>query len=65
MAKKRNPPSTHKSDAAEALDSLNADLRRKSNQVIRRTVEADLEKKSKRRRVSQAPTSSAWKRSPA
>jgi len=60
MAKKRNP-SLNKSDAAEALDSLNADLRRKSNtsQVIRHSMEADLEKRSKKRRTSQAPAS--WK----
>jgi hypothetical protein len=62
MAKKRNLLSRNKGDAAEALDSLNADLRRKSNtQVIRQSMEADLEKKSKRRRTSQAPASSGWK----
>jgi hypothetical protein len=47
---------------AEALDRLNARLRRKSKESIRRSVEATLEKISKRRRVSQAPASSAWKR---
>jgi hypothetical protein len=63
MAKKRNLPSLNKDDPAEALDTLNADLRRKPNasEVIRRSVEADLQKKSKRRRTNQAPASSAWK----
>jgi len=61
MAQKRNLASKE-ANPAEALDSLNARLRRKSKEAIRRSVEATLEKKSKRRRVSQAPTSSAWKR---
>jgi hypothetical protein len=63
MTKKRNLPWLNKGDAAEALDTLNADLRRKPNatDVIRRTLEADLQKKSKRRRTNQAPASSAWK----
>jgi hypothetical protein len=55
---------SRETNPAEALDTLNARLRRKSKQPIRRSVEADLEKKSRRRRVSQAPTSSAWKRGP-
>jgi hypothetical protein len=61
MVKKRSLPSD-KSNPAEALDMLNAQLRRKSNQSVRRSVEADLEQKSKKRRTSEAPTSSAWKR---
>jgi hypothetical protein len=61
MAQNRNLASKQ-TNPAEALDSLNALLRRKSKESIRRSVEATLEKKSKRRRVSQAPASSAWKR---
>jgi len=61
MAKRRGPPS-NESNPAEALDTLNAQLRRKSNQSIRCSVEATLEKKAKRRRTTEAPASSAWKR---
>jgi hypothetical protein len=63
MAQKRKL-ATKETNPAEALDTLNAQLRRKSNasEVIRRSVEADLERKSKRRRTNQAPGSSAWKR---
>jgi hypothetical protein len=61
MAKKRNLPS-NESNPAEALDALNVQLRRKSSQAFRRSVEATLEKKTKKRRTSEAPASSAWKR---
>jgi hypothetical protein len=63
MAQRRNLASKE-TNPAEAIDTLNARLRRKSKDAIRRSVEADLEKKSKRRRVSQAPATSAWKRGP-
>jgi hypothetical protein len=61
MAQKRTVTS-RQPNPAEALDTLNARLRRKSKESIRRSVEATLEKKTKRRRTSEAPASSAWKR---
>jgi hypothetical protein len=47
----------------EKLDALNAKSRRQRVSTIRRAMEADLEAKSKKRRSTQAPTSSAWKAS--
>lgn len=45
---------------AEALDTLNARMRRKSN--TRRLIEADIEAKAKKRRSEQAPASAGWKK---
>jgi hypothetical protein len=45
---------------SEALDTLNARARRKMDS--RRMIEATIEKKAKKRRESEAPASSAWKR---
>jgi hypothetical protein len=64
MAKKRTMAS-RETDPAEALDTLNARLRRTSKESIRRSVEVTLEKKTKRRRTNEAPASSAWKQGPA
>jgi hypothetical protein len=61
MAKKRTVASGE-TNPAEALDTLNARLRRKSKESIRRSVEATLEKKTKTRRKTETPASSAWKR---
>ena len=63
MAKKRAPElaNSPKGNASETLDSLNAQLRRKSN-AIRRSMEAGLEEDARKRRTSEAPASSAWKR---
>ncbi len=48
----------------EQLDALNARRRSKGNapEVIRRTIEAQVESKARKRRTQEAPASSAWKR---
>jgi hypothetical protein len=61
MATKRKSGLTTRSVSAEAeaLDTLNARLRRKAQAA--RLVEASIETKAKAKRRQQAATSSAWK----
>jgi len=53
-----------KQSPAEKLDSLNARLRNRSNspETIRRSVEAQIEAKTRKRRKQETPASSGWKR---
>jgi hypothetical protein len=55
-------PARHAKDVAEELDSLNARLRQRGTQAVRRQIEATLESKAKRRRASEKPASSGFKR---
>ncbi len=67
MATKREPRSTSLTRGAEdeALDTLNAEIRAKGRRApnsIRRSIEAEIESKAKKRRSGEAPASSGLKR---
>ena len=66
MEEKQEPtlPETKRQSPEIALDSLNAELRRKGNKRIspRRLMEASIEANSRKKRAQEGPSSSVLKR---
>jgi len=58
------PGNSGKRAVSEELDALNARVRRQRipRSSIRRSMEATLQEKSRKRRTTQSPASSGWKR---
>src|SRR5436190_1770417 len=58
MEKKRNPSVVRRTAEADELDAVNARLRRKGE--VRRSMEAEIEERAKKRRSEEKPASSSW-----
>ena len=61
--RKTHDPGTAGQSAETALDTVNAELRRKRDmpKALRRRIEAGIEEKSRKRRSNEVPVSSTFK----